>query len=145
MAAFYFCLFLSWSPVSFANDPCYFLSGSSVSLWSTTKKKPSVVVPNAHGAGNWISSVASLRHTDLVASGSSNGEIILWKVSENYKELTPVQRIPVEGFVNSMEFSSSGKYLVCGIGQEHRLGRWQRIATAKNSVLVIPLSMAELK
>ena len=101
-----------------------------------------MVVNAAHGEGNWISAVGSLRYTNLVASGSSNGEVILWKIGANFRELVPVQRIPVVGVVNSLEFSSTGKYLICGVGQEHRLGRWQRIPEAKNSVLVIPLSFA---
>jgi len=108
-------------------------------LWSTQKKKPSVVVKNAHGEGKWISAVASHHYTDLVASGSSSGEVILWKVANNFRDLVPIQRIPVEGFVNSLRFSSSGKFLVCGVGQEHRLGRWERIPTAKNSTRIIPL------
>ena len=29
------------------------------------------------------------------------------------------------------------------MGQEHRLGRWQRIKEAKNCVLVIPLETTE--
>jgi len=45
--------------------------------------------------------------------------------------------------VNSLRFSSSGKFLVAGIGQEHRLGRWTRIKEAKNGFVVIPLPTEE--
>ena len=77
--------------------------------------------------------------------GSSNGEIILWRVEELFRGLTEVKRIKVEGFVNSLVFSPSGKYLIAGVGQEHRLGRWERIKSAKNSVKIIPLSFIEEK
>jgi ribosomal RNA-processing protein 9 len=58
-----------------------------------SKKKPVCVVKNAHGVDSeenprWICSVASLPFTDLIASGSSDGNLKLWKVSENYKDLT---------------------------------------------------------
>jgi ribosomal RNA-processing protein 9 len=38
-----------------------------------------------------------------------------------------------------MEFTNNGQYLIAGIGQEHRLGRWWRIKESKNCVLIIPL------
>lgn len=54
---------------------------SSISIWSLMKKKPLVTVKNAHHGQdqngnsstqtNWITCVAALHNTDLVASGSS--------------------------------------------------------------------------
>ena len=50
---------------------------SSIALWSVIKKKPLVTVRNAHPGDststqeNWITSVASLQHTNLLASGQS--------------------------------------------------------------------------
>ena len=44
------------------------------------------------------------------------------------------------GFVNALTFSSAGDYLVAGIGQEHRFGRWWKEMGTKNRVTVIPLS-----
>jgi ribosomal RNA-processing protein 9 len=46
------------------------------------------------------------------------------------------------GYINSLHFSRSGKYLVAGIGQEHRFGRWARIPEAKNGICIIPLPTA---
>ena len=46
-----------------------------LSVWGSMKKKPLCSVPAAHGnssennQANWISSVAALTNTDLVASG----------------------------------------------------------------------------
>ncbi|XP_055934845.1 U3 small nucleolar RNA-interacting protein 2-like [Argiope bruennichi] len=122
-----------------------FVSGGddgSLLLWGTQKKKPMSKITLAHGEDqesevpNWIVSVASLQNTDLVASGSKDGFIRLWRRDDDTHTLVPISRIPVEGFVNSMKFSPSGKYLIAGIGQEHRLGRWWRIKEAKNSIVL---------
>ena len=115
-------------------------------MWGTMKKKPLCIVTNAHGVSasneepNWISSIATFTNTDLVASGSQDGQIKLWKCENNFRALTPVLSIPVTGFVNAMAFTSDGNYLIVGIGQEHRLGRWWKIQEAKNGIMVIPLT-----
>ncbi|KAG8007743.1 U3 small nucleolar RNA-interacting protein 2 [Nibea albiflora] len=119
----------------------------SVSLWSVNKKKPLSTVKQAHGchgdAGleqpHWVASVAALQNSDTVASGSHNSQVQLWKCGQNYRSLEPLFSVPVSGFVNSLKFSSSGQFLVAGVGQEHRLGRWWRIKEAKNGIYIIPL------
>ncbi|KAL6112017.1 rrp9 [Pungitius sinensis] len=124
----------------------------SVSLWSVNKKRPLSTVKKAHGchgdAGleqpHWVSSVAALQNSDTVASGASSGcshnsTVQVWKCGQNYRGLEPLFSIPVSGFVNSLKFSSSGQFLVAGVGQEHRLGRWWRLKEAKNGVYIIPL------
>uniref|UniRef100_A0A7N6AYD7 U3 small nucleolar RNA-interacting protein 2 n=1 Tax=Anabas testudineus TaxID=64144 RepID=A0A7N6AYD7_ANATE len=115
----------------------------SVSLWSVNKKKPLSTVKKAHGCHgdteleqpHWVASVAALQNSDTVASGSHNSQVQLWKCGQNY--LLAIS--PVSGFVNSLKFSSSGQFLVAGVGQEHRLGRWWRLKEAKNGIYVIPL------
>ncbi|WAR26070.1 U3IP2-like protein [Mya arenaria] len=133
-----------------------FISGAddnSLSLWGAMKKKPLFTLRNVHGPKqadengnqrqseeeNWISAVAALHNTDLVASGSKDGCVRLWKCMNDCRKLEPVMAIPVVGFVNSLHFSTDGQYLVAGVGQEHRLGRWWSNKAAKNSILVIPL------
>ncbi|XP_038553015.1 U3 small nucleolar RNA-interacting protein 2 isoform X2 [Micropterus salmoides] len=119
----------------------------SVSLWSVNKKKPLSTVKQAHGchgdAGleqpHWVASVAALQNSDTVASGSHNSQVQLWKCGQYYRGLQPLFSVPVSGFVNSLKFSSSGQFLVAGVGQEHRLGRWWRIKEAKNGIYIIPL------
>ncbi|XP_030584324.1 U3 small nucleolar RNA-interacting protein 2 isoform X1 [Archocentrus centrarchus] len=123
----------------------------SVCLWSVNKKKPLSTVKQAHGchgdAGleqpHWVVSVAALQNSDTVASGASscshNSQVTVWKCGQNYRGLEPVFSVPVCGFVNSLKFSSSGQFLVAGVGQEHRLGRWWRLKEAKNGIYVIPL------
>ncbi|XP_071383110.1 U3 small nucleolar RNA-interacting protein 2 isoform X1 [Centroberyx affinis] len=123
----------------------------SVSLWSVNKKKPLSTVKQAHGchgdAGleqpHWVASVAALQNSDTVASGASgcshNSKVQLWKCGQGFRGLQPLFSVPVTGFVNSLKFSSSGQFLVAGVGQEHRLGRWWRLKEAKNGLYVIPL------
>ncbi|XP_061202884.1 U3 small nucleolar RNA-interacting protein 2 [Neopsephotus bourkii] len=119
----------------------------SVALWGVTKKKPLALARQAHGMQDaqglqqpyWISAVAALRNSDLLATGSHSTSVKLWKCSEGFRKLEPLWDIPLVGFVNSLKFSAAGDFLVAGIGQEHRLGRWWRIKGAKNSVCIIPL------
>lgn len=71
--------------------------------------------------------------------GSSDGFVRLWKTSSAGKQIQPLFSIPVNGFVNALEFSARGDFLVVGVGQEHRLGRWWRVKQARNQIIVIPL------
>jgi ribosomal RNA-processing protein 9 len=64
-------------------------------------------------------------------------------LEKSYREIKLKFEIPVEGFVNSLQFSSDGNFLIAGIGQEHRLGRWWRIKEAKNVIMVFPLTKKE--
>ncbi|NXY80027.1 U3IP2 protein, partial [Glareola pratincola] len=119
----------------------------SVALWGLTKKKPLALARQAHGMQDsqglqepyWISAVAPLRNSDLLATGSHNASVKLWKCGEGFRKLEHLWDIPLVGFVNSLKFSAAGDFLVAGVGQEHRLGRWWRIKEAKNSVCIIPL------
>ncbi|XP_071611880.1 U3 small nucleolar RNA-interacting protein 2 [Heliangelus exortis] len=119
----------------------------SIALWGLTKKKPLALAQHAHGMQEaqglqqpyWISAVAPLRNSDLLATGSHSGSVKLWKCGEGFRKLEPLCDIPLVGFVNSLKFSAAGDFLVAGLGQEHRLGRWWRIKEAKNSICIIPL------
>lgn len=125
-----------------------FISGGDdghLNIWSALKKKPLCYVKDAHGCDptnnqpNWITAVASLQNTDLVASGSYNGEIKVWKLGDGFRTIEFLFSVPVDGFINSLVFSADGKYLVAGVGREHRLGRWNVIKSAKTQIVVIPL------
>jgi len=131
--------------VSLMNEE-FFVSGcqdGSLQLWSANKKKPLVSVPLAHGtsssAPNWITAVSALKYSDVIASGSCDGNIRLWRADATLKTITPLLTIPCTGFVNSLSFSRSGRYLVAGVGQEHRFGRWWRLQEARNGILIIRL------
>ncbi|KAI3437620.1 hypothetical protein D9Q98_000072 [Chlorella vulgaris] len=135
----------------------------SLSLWSATKKKPMSTLRGAHadpnadgegaeGAGSvggdaatWVGSVGVCRGSDLVASGAGDGVVRLWRVADakggSSKALEAVGGIPLRGFVNSLQLGRSGRLLVAGVGQEPRMGRWLRDATARNGVLIQPLQL----
>ncbi|KAK1553778.1 hypothetical protein Q3G72_003556 [Acer saccharum] len=143
-----------------------FLTGTddgSIELWTVLRKKPVYIVKNAHSlpashnifeqkdngkisnghlAYSWVSSVSVCRGSDLAASGAGNGSVRLWGIESEAKNIRPLFDIPLVGFVNSLAFAKSGQFLVAGIGQEPRLGRWGRLPTARNGVAIQTLSLS---
>jgi ribosomal RNA-processing protein 9 len=90
-------------------------------------------------AAPWVCSIAALRQTDLVASGSSDGMVRLWGVDLEERSMHRVGKIAVPGFVNALAFAKSGRFLLAGVGQEHKLGRWTRIKEGRNGMVLLPL------
>ncbi|KAH7479601.1 hypothetical protein PRIC1_008859 [Phytophthora ramorum] len=125
--------------VKMVTDEYYVTGGDdgSLSLWFNGRKKPVCVIPNAHN-GKWISSLAVMPRTDLVASGSSDGQIRLWQADLQGRTLVPVASIPLEGYVNALCFDAKARFLLAGVGQEHRLGRWEKLKV-KNGIAIIAL------
>ncbi|RZF43950.1 hypothetical protein LSTR_LSTR006758 [Laodelphax striatellus] len=128
-------------------DDDHFVTGGEdgiVGVWGILKKKPTHTILNSHekdgsGEPNWVTSVATLTSSDVFATGSSDGFIKVWKCEDKYRKSKLLFTIAVKGFINSMAFSLDDRYLVVGVGQEHKLGRWQRIKEARNSVVLIEL------
>ncbi|CEP00351.1 WD domain, G-beta repeat [Plasmodiophora brassicae] len=121
-----------------------FISGDqsgAISVFRTGKKKPIGVIPEAHGAGCWISSVAACPYTDMVASGASDGYLRLWQVSP--ERITVAAEVPIAGFLNSIKFARSGRFAVCAVGQEPRLGRWTTVQKARNGINIVNLGTTE--
>lgn len=118
----------------------------SLSLWSILKKVPTHTIAVAHGYDstssepNWITSVACLPNSDLVASGSYDGSVNLWKISPK-RTLELIQNIPLSGVINSLAFTSDHKHLIAGIGTEHRFGRWKTIKGVKITVAIIDIAL----
>lgn len=128
--------------VSMINDKTY-LSGSesgALSLWSVNKKKPVYNIRDAHN-GKWITATASLNSTDLVASGSSDGSLRLWQVNLEEQFMEEVAHLSVKGFINGLAFGATGSVVVAAVGNEHRLGRWERMKSseAKNGLQIVRL------
>ena len=90
-----------------------FVTGSdngSISLWTLHKKKPIFTIPVAHGLNpalkpeeasaeaepdakvperqpRWITALATVPYSDVVLSGSWDGQVRVWRVSEDKKRL----------------------------------------------------------
>ncbi|CAI2347147.1 unnamed protein product [Caenorhabditis sp. 36 PRJEB53466] len=124
----------------------HFATGAAdgaIALWSFWKKRPLHVRKEAHGSANgngrWIVALAVLPYSDLLASGSNEGELKLWKIAENFKSITPFFSYSVPGFINSIDFAPNGRALAVGAGREHKDGRWWVDKEARNQVLILPI------
>ncbi len=51
----------------------------------------------------------------------------------------------VSGVVNGLALGQSGRVMVAGVGQEHRMGRWTRHSDARNGLLVVRLPITSTK
>ena len=123
-----------------------FLTGGqegSLHLWKETQKKPIVSISNAHGFekgnssfnANWISCVASVKMSNLAATGSNDGYVRLWNASAEKRALQQVAAIPAPGFVNAIAMSP--RIIVFGSGREHRMGRWWCEKGSKNKLTIM--------
>ncbi|KAF8684764.1 hypothetical protein HU200_044186 [Digitaria exilis] len=146
----------------------------SIELWSIMRKKPTFIVRNAHPsldsddqelpkasfncaengihksenfsmAQSWVSAVASRKGSDLAASGAGNGLVCLWAIEPDSKGIRPLFKFKLDGFVNSLAIAQSGRFIVAGVGQEPRLGRWGRVRSAQNGVAIHPIQLKEEK
>uniref|UniRef100_A0A7S3V791 Anaphase-promoting complex subunit 4 WD40 domain-containing protein n=1 Tax=Chaetoceros debilis TaxID=122233 RepID=A0A7S3V791_9STRA len=130
----------------------YFLTGHDdgvFSMWLKDKKKAVVTVQQAHGKGTnslprGIVSCASLGGSDFAATGSNDGYLRLWKVSTGERasgrKLDSIGKIPLIGYINDIAIGPKARFCVAAVGQEPRLGRWDRVPGAKNRVAIVQLS-----
>ncbi len=58
------------------------------------------------------------------------------------KTLREIGQLPARGFVNALKLARSGRFVLAGMGQEPRLGRWARDSKASNGVLLHRLEFA---
>ncbi|KAK4768325.1 hypothetical protein SAY87_003466 [Trapa incisa] len=93
-------------------------------------------------AHSWVGSVTVCRGSDLAASGAGNGCVRLWTIGSETKDIQSLFDLPLVGFVNSLAFAKSGKFIVAGVGQEPRLGRWGRLRAATNGVSIHALKLS---
>ena len=137
----------------------WFLTGhddGALCLWNKDKKKAVASVTASHGylptncAGESVASVArgvvscaALPGGDLAVTGSNDGFMRLWKVktgeSASERGIDTIGEIPIHGYVNDIEVGPKGRFCIAAIGQEPRLGRWDRVSCAKNRFAIITL------
>ncbi|KAI9670449.1 MAG: pre-rRNA processing protein [Trizodia sp. TS-e1964] len=158
-----------------------FVTGSdngSLCLWNIHKKKPVFNFPLAHGlwlphsadeysaeldpdgAGvvlpepqpRWITALATVPYTDVILSGSWDGAVRAWRVSDDRKRIEalgpvgPLGKNAVVGVINDIgvflrgERGRGGLCIVAALGNQHRLGRWLNVK-ARNDAVVIEVSV----
>jgi len=168
-----------------------FVTGSdngSLSLWTLHKKKPMFIVRAAHGLDpllkpeetfaeaspdqkvpgepqpRWITALATIPYSDLILSGSWDGEVRVWRVSEDKRKIealgtvgearvkattnrilaTTAANTTTRGVINDIDVfergdrGKDGICIVVATGREHRLGRWKKVE-GKNGALVIEI------
>lgn len=59
--------------------------------------------------------------------------------------IKPLDTVPIHGHINGIAMGPGGKFCVAAVGQEPRLGRWDRVARAKNRFAIIQLNSGEEK
>lgn len=128
----------------------WFLTGHEdghLGLWMTEKKKSVANLEAVHGrvgdVGRGISSLASLKGSDLAITGSFDGYLRLWKAmtgpTNDTRSLESIGQVPLSGYVNGIAIGPKARFCVVAVGQEPRLGRWNRIAKAKNRFGIVRL------
>ena len=86
------------------------------------------------------------RWNELQGSGAADGFVRLWQVKRGAgvsRTLEAIDQVPAVGFVNALAIASSGRFVLGGLGQEPRLGRWGRVKNARCGLLLQPLSILE--
>mmetsp|Transcript_4540 Transcript_4540/g.13087 ORF Transcript_4540/g.13087 Transcript_4540/m.13087 type:complete len:535 (-) Transcript_4540:740-2344(-) len=132
----------------------WFLTGhedGNLGLWMSEKKRAVVNISQAHGAvgniGRSIGAIGSLRGSDLAITGSYDGYLRLWKVAMGETVATrsfePLDKIPLTGFVNDLAVGPKARFCIAAVGQEPKLGRWNRISKAKNRIAIVRLRSKE--
>lgn len=117
-----------------------FVSGSqdgSLCLWKDQKKTPVYTLHNAHGKegvnARWIASLATVKASNLIGSGSNDGFVRLWSVKDD--EIKPLAELEVGGYVNGLAITP--RLIVAAESREPRLGRWTNMKKSKNRIDVI--------
>jgi hypothetical protein len=54
-----------------------------------------------------------------------------------------LSRVPLHGFINDIAIGPKARFCVAAVGQEPRLGRWDRVSKAKNRFGIIQLRCDE--
>lgn len=140
-------------------------------LWSLAKKRPVFIQRTAHGvipppdskqiSGEsdeqvrnrqlqekrlshpyWITAIHAIPYSNVFISGSWNGSLKVWKISENLRGFELLGELPnCNGVVNKIQVVETGKHgkevfrVIAGVGKEHRFGRWiNKIPKARNGI-----------
>ena len=59
------------------------------------------------------------------------------------RDIQAIGKIPLFGYINDLAIGPKARFCVAAVGQEPRLGRWERIARSKNRFAIIQLRNTE--
>ncbi|KAL7273924.1 pre-rRNA processing protein [Rhizina undulata] len=172
-------------------DEEHFVTGSdngNLCLWSIHKKKPVHTIPQSHGLQEppspsessaeqypdpnppcppqprHITALTAIPYSDLIFSGSWDGQVRIWRVSNDKRKLeslgsvgipftelsaeTPTNAEPTKGIIRGIingiaafergEKGNEGVVLCVGTGQQLRLGAWMKVP-GRNGGFVIEI------
>jgi hypothetical protein len=61
------------------------------------------------------------------------------RTGEKDNGIEPLDAIPIHGYINGIAMGPGGRFCVAAVGQEPRMGRWDRVPRAKNRFAIIRL------
>jgi ribosomal RNA-processing protein 9 len=91
------------------------------------KKKPIFSLKGCHKDNSWLLSSASVRNSDLLATGSYDGFVNFYKFNKDEKTLEKTHEIgDMPGCINDLKFSNSRGDLMLAVShsEEEKFGRW---------------------
>jgi len=112
----------------------FFITGSSdncLDLWAMNKKRPIFTLEGVHSDNSWVLSTANIRNSDLMCSGSYDGQVVFYKVDRNERNIGILKREEgLNGCLNCIKFSNvrgtafNEAMVAVSHSKEERLGRW---------------------
>merc|ERR1711937_377649 len=55
------------------------------------------------------------------------------------RSIEPLDKLPLKGYVNGLAVGPKARFCIAAVGQEPKLGRWNRISRAKNRIAIVRL------
>eukprot|EP00428_Durinskia_dybowskii_P073827 CAMPEP_0170402294 /NCGR_PEP_ID=MMETSP0117_2-20130122/25482_1 /TAXON_ID=400756 /ORGANISM="Durinskia baltica, Strain CSIRO CS-38" /LENGTH=491 /DNA_ID=CAMNT_0010659155 /DNA_START=52 /DNA_END=1527 /DNA_ORIENTATION=+ len=129
--------------VQYLTDTSFVSAGQdgALHLWKDAQKVPVRSVPAAHGlsahggGATWVSSLATVKMSNIVATGSMDGFVRLWSASAEDRQMSRVCEFEMPGCINALAITP--RLLVAGCGKEHKYGRWFNMKGSLNKLRLI--------
>jgi ribosomal RNA-processing protein 9 len=99
-----------------------------------------------------ILSMSAIKNSDLLFTGSSDGNLNIYKYSKavpnksnpslHIKEkIELLDKLPLKtrGCVNAIKVNKTNEFMVLGYGKDSKLGRWETLNKAKNGICIVKL------
>jgi len=141
----------------------YFLTGGSdnaMDLWIMNKKRPIYSLEGLHRNDSWLLSTANVRNSDLFASGSYDGQVLIYGFRRTERDFGVLGRFQgLHGCINAMKFSharasndlytgmkstfGSNIMLAVSHSKDERMGRWHSQKNTKTGVTILRKKASE--